>query len=255
MSTVSLWSAFLAGFLSFVSPCVLPLVPPYLCFLAGITLDDLTETGETAREIRRKVIGSSLAFVLGFSIIFVAYGATASAFGQAFRSLDRSIDLFGLPTTLFSVVAGLVIIGMGLHFLGVFRIGFLNQEMRVQVRNRPAGTLGALIVGGAFALGWTPCIGPMLGSILSLAAREETVAQGAGLLLVYSLGLGIPFMAAALFAGPFLDLMRRFRRHMGTVERVMGGFLVATGILFLGGWMTMLNVWMQQTFPGIANIG
>lgn len=251
MIDVTAWGAFIAGLLSFLSPCVLPLVAPYLCYIAGVTLDDLTD-GDAPAIVRGRVIAASAAFVLGFSLIFVIYGATASVFGQAFRTLDQPIDIFGLETSLFAVVAGLIIITMGLHFLGVFRIGLLNREMRVQVRNQPAGLIGALAMGGAFALGWTPCIGPMLGSILGLAASSETVGSGAGLLAIYSLGLGIPFLVAALFAGPFIEMMKRFRRHMGTVERVMGVFLIVTGVLFISGWMTMLNVWLQASFPALV---
>ena len=237
--------AFLAGLLSFVSPCVLPLVPPYLCFIAGVSLDELaSRDGENPKAARRAVIGSALAFVAGFTTVFVALGASASVVG---RLLARHIDIF-------AIVAGVLIIVMGLHFLGVFRISLLNREARVQVRDKPAGFLGAYLIGLAFAFGWTPCIGPVLAAILSVAASADTLLRGAGLLAVYSLGLGVPFLLAALFAGTFLRFMTRFRRHLGTVERVMGVLLVVTGILFLTGGMQTAAFWLLETFPGLGNI-
>ncbi len=215
---VTFGGAFVAGLISFLSPCVLPLVPPYLCYMAGVSLDQLT--GEAEDPTARRVIGvSALAFVLGFSTIFVSLGAAASAVGQLVRS---HIDVL-------SVIGGVVIIVMGLHFLGVFRFMFLSREARIQVRNQPAGLLGAYVMGLAFAFGWTPCIGPVLAAILGVAGAEATVGRGASLLAAYSAGLGVPFLAAGLFAGPFLAFMRRFRAHLGTVEKVMGGLLVVTG--------------------------
>jgi cytochrome c-type biogenesis protein len=241
---VTIWGAFLAGLLSFVSPCVLPLVPPYLCFLAGVTLDQLTGDEDT-QVPRLKIFLSSLAFVLGFTTVFVVLGASASAIGRIVMSY---LDIFGY-------LAGAIIIVMGLHFLGVFRIGFLYQEARVHVERRPAGLFGAFFVGIAFALGWTPCVGPVLAAILFVAGTEDTVASGAVLLAVYSLGIGLPFLAASLFAGPFMALMRRFRAHMGKVEKTMGALLVLTGVMFLTGQMATLSYWLLETFPGLAQFG
>ncbi|MFO1183850.1 MAG: cytochrome c biogenesis protein CcdA [Bauldia sp.] len=251
---LTLWGAFSAGLLSFVSPCLLPLVPPYLCFLAGVSLDELTDADIGTRRLR--VVGSALAFVLGFSTIFIALGATASAFGEFTRHLfSYSISLFGVQVGVVALVTGLIIIAMGLHFLGVFRIAFLDREARVQVERRPPGPLGAFLIGIAFAAGWTPCIGPVLQTILFVAASEATVERGIALLAAYSAGIGLPFLAAAAFAGPFMRWMLRFRRHMRTVERAMGGLLVATGILFLTGAMTAFNSWLLELFPDLAKIG
>ena len=251
---ISLWGALSAGLLSFLSPCLLPLVPPYLCFLAGVSLDELTDDAFDSRRLR--VVGSALTFVLGFSSVFVALGATASVFGQfVLHLLSYSVTIFGTRVGIVALVTGFIIVGMGLHFLGVFRIGFLNREARVQVDRRPAGPFGAFLVGIAFAAGWTPCIGPVLQTILFVAAAESTVSKGVILLAFYSLGIGIPFIAAALFAGPFMRLMLRFRRHMRTVEFAMGGLLVLTGVLFLTGEMTRLNQWLLELFPALAQIG
>ncbi len=247
MTNVSAWGALLAGAISFVSPCVLPLVPPYLCFLAGVTLDQLTGEGEHEHRaaVRRRVVLSAVAFVAGFTTVFVALGASASAIGKLVLSY---MDVL-------TYVAGIVVLIMGLHFLGVFRIAFLYREARVHMDKKPAGPLGAYLVGLAFAFGWTPCIGPVLAAILFVAGSEDTVGRGAGLLAIYSIGLGVPFLLASLFAGPFIRLMARFRRHMGTVEKAMGALLVLTGVMFLTGQMASLSFWLLETFPGLASVG
>lgn len=244
MLDVTLGGAFLAGLISFVSPCVLPLVPPYLCFLAGVSLDELTQQ-EHSEGVATKVIGSAVAFVLGFTTVFMALGATASVIGQ---SVTRHLDVL-------SVIAGLVIIVMGLHFLGLFRLGFLYREARVQVSRKPAGLLGAYLVGLAFAFGWTPCVGPVLAAILFVAGSEDTVLRGASLLAVYSLGIGLPFLGAAMFAGPFLRWAGRFKRHLGAVEKTMGGLLVVTGVLFVTGQMTTMSYWLLEAFPALGEFG
>ena len=243
-SEITFVAAFGAGVVSFLSPCVLPLVPPYLCFLAGSSLEELTEA-KADSIARRRVFISAFVFVLGFSTVFVALGATASVFGQLLREY---IDVL-------AKIAGVIIIIMGLHFLGVFKFAFLNQDTRYQHSDRPRGLLGSYLIGLAFALGWTPCIGPILGAILAVAASEESVTSGAILLAVYSAGLGVPFMAAAFGINGFMGFMKRFRKHLGLVEKIMGGVLVATGILFLTGGMQTLSYWMIETFPGLANIG
>lgn len=244
MIDVTFGAAFLAGLISFVSPCVLPLVPPYLCYLAGVSLDQLT--GDAPTDVkRRSVFFSSLTFVLGFSTVFVALGAGASAIGQFVRSY---MDIL-------SVVGGIIIIVMGLHFLGVFRIGLLHRQARMEVRNHKVGPAGSYLMGLAFGFGWTPCIGPVLSVILGVAGTRDTVGAGALLLAVYSLGLGIPFIAAGLFAGPFMRWMRRYRGHLGKVEKAMGALLVLTGVLFVTGQITTIAFWMLSMFPGLATLG
>jgi cytochrome c-type biogenesis protein len=243
-SDVTLWGALLAGLLSFVSPCVLPLVPPYLCYVTGLSLDEVAG-GRSDNRIRGLVLRSSFAFVMGFTTVFVLLGATASVLG---RLVARHQDVL-------SSVAGIVIIVMGLHFLGVFRIGLLQREARVRVDSQPAGLVGAYILGLAFAFGWTPCIGPVLAAILAVAGSTDTVGRGAGLLAIYSLGLGIPFLIAAGFAEQFVVTMKRFRRHMPLVEKAMGVFLVAAGLLFLTGQMTRISFWLLEAFPGLQSIG
>jgi cytochrome c-type biogenesis protein len=174
----------------------------------------------------------------------VALGATASVFGQVLRA----------HIAILSLIAGLAIILMGFHFLGVFRFAFLYREKRVEV-TKPLGLWGAYIMGLAFAFGWTPCIGPILAAILAIAASEQTALRGAGLLAVYSLGLGIPFLVAAAVLEPFIGFLKRFRAHFRSVERIVGVLLIATGIGFLTGAMQNVSFWLLQTFPGLANIG
>ncbi len=243
---VSIWAAFAAGVLSFLSPCVLPLVPPYLCYLAGVNLEELTEAeGAEARNAWRKALLAAFIFVLGFSTVFVAMGAGASAIGQLLREY---LDIL-------AKIAGVVIIIMGLHFMGLFKIRFLLMEKRYQTDAKPATFIGAYVIGLAFALGWTPCIGPVLASILAIAASEESVSRGAFLLAVYSAGLGVPFLLAAFAINGFLSFMKRFRRHMRTVEIIMGLFLVITGIMFLTGSMQIISTWLLEAFPSLAEIG
>jgi len=242
---VTYFGALIAGLLSFLSPCVLPLVPPYLCFLGGTTFDQLTSEDETPSHVYTTVVMSSVAFVLGFTTVFVILGATATAAGQLLAA--------NLP--LLAKIAGVVIIIAGLHFLGVIHLPILHREARYHADSRPAGLVGAYVIGLAFSFGWTPCIGPVLGAILAVAAGEDSVRQGVSLLFVYSLGLGIPFVVAAIAIRPFLSTMQRFKRHLATVEKVLGGFLVLTGILFLTDAMTLISSWMLELFPGFATIG
>ncbi len=239
---VSIPAAAIAGLLSFLSPCVLPLVPPYLTFIAGTTVEDLASEGVT--RARRDVALAAVLFVAGFSTVFVALGATASIFGQIVR---QYLDIL-------SLAAGVAIIAMGLHFLGVWRFAFLYREARVQVE-KPVGLWGAYVMGLAFAFGWTPCIGPILAAILAVASSEDTVWKGAGLLAVYSAGLGIPFLGAALAIEPFFRFIKRFRGHFGTVEKVVGVLLVLTGIGFLSGMMQTASFWLLETFPALSKLG
>src|SRR3990170_4403604 len=217
--TVSVQAALLAGVISFLSPCVLPLVPSYLCFITGATLDELSNGDGASVSQQRRAFIAALMFVLGFSTVFVTLGASASVAGQSLR------EHLGV----LSQIAGVFIIFMGLHFLGVFKLAILHREARYHHHSRPVGLLGAYGIGLAFAFGWTPCIGPILATILTIAASEQDVPRGAGLLALYSLGLGIPFLLAAAGVGTFIGFLGRFRRHLLTVERVMGGLLVATG--------------------------
>jgi cytochrome c-type biogenesis protein len=232
-----------AGTLSFLSPCVLPLVPPYLVYLAGTSLERLADA-EPAAAVKRDTIVASLLFVAGFSTVFVALGAGASVIGTVLRAYSDVL----------STVAGIAIIVMGLHFLGLTRIDLLMQERRAEMV-RPVGLWGAYVMGLAFAFGWTPCIGPILAAILAVAASEATVAKGAGLLAVYSLGLGIPFVIAAFAVEPFAAFLVRFRAHLAAVERVMGGFLVLTGIAFLTGFISQASYWLLEAFPLLSRIG
>ena len=194
--------------------------------------------------MRRRAVLASLLFVAGFSTVFVLLGATASVLGQLIR---QYLDVL-------STVAGLAIIAMGLHFLGVFRIGLLYREARFQV-DRPVGLWGAYVMGLAFAFGWTPCIGPILGSILAIAGAETSVAQGAFLLAVYSAGLGIPFVLAAFAMKPFTAFLKRMRSRFVAVERTMGALLVLTGVAFLSGWLTNASFWLLETFPVLGRLG
>jgi cytochrome c-type biogenesis protein len=250
IADISFASALLAGLISFISPCVLPLVPPYLCYMAGVRLENLApavahnaDGTMTAVEEPPAILLPAVAFVLGFTAVFVALGAGASTIGAMVRA---QMDFL-------SVVAGIVIIIFGLHFLGLFRIGFLYREARFS--GGGAGIFGSFVMGLAFAFGWTPCIGPVLGTILAVAGTRDSVGEGALLLAVYSAGLGIPFIAAALFIGPFLNFITRFRRHLDTVEKVMGGLLVLTGIMFLTGGMEWFAYWLLETFPVLGTIG
>ncbi|QGM45133.1 cytochrome c biogenesis CcdA family protein [Methylocystis heyeri] len=231
-----------AGLLSFLSPCVLPLVPPYLTFIAGVTLEDLS--AESRGKAQRDVLLAAALFVLGFGTVFTALGASASFFGQELRANQEIL----------SYAAGAIIIAMGLHFIGVFRIGLLYREKRAEIE-KPMGLFGAYVMGLAFAFGWTPCIGPILAAILAVASTEDTVWRGAQLLSVYSLGLGVPFLAAALALEPFMGFISRFKRHFVKIERIVGGLLVFTGVVFWSGGIQNISFWLMQTFPGLANLG
>jgi cytochrome c-type biogenesis protein len=247
IADIPLLTVILAGALSFLSPCVLPLVPPYLCYMAGVSVEDFRGSGAEARarDTRRAVFFASLFFTLGFATVFVALGAGASSIGAALR---QHMDLL-------AKLGGIVIILMGLHFLGVFRIGLLAREARFAGGGKPATLSGAYVMGLAFAFGWTPCIGPVLGAVLGVAAGRETVSAGAMLLAAYSLGLAVPFWIAALFSERFMRFSQKFRRHLGTIEKATGALLVLTGILFLTGGMATIAYWLLETFPALGRIG
>lgn len=247
-SDVTHFAAFGAGLLSFLSPCVLPLVPPYLGFIAGATMEELvgeTREGGKPRVNRWHVVSVALAFVLGFATVFVTLGATASVFGQVLARWSPML----------AMVAGVIIIVMGLHFLGLFRVHLFYREARFRAQGINPGPIGAYVMGLAFAFGWTPCIGPILAAILTVAGSRETVGEGAVLLAVYSAGLGVPFVGAALFAGPFVGFLKRFRAHFDRVEKTMGAVLVLTGVLFLTGQMQTISFWLLETFPALSRLG
>ena len=240
---VTILAALFAGLLSFLSPCVLPLVPPYLVYLAGTSLERLAEK-EPPPRVRRDTVVAAILIVAGFSTVFVALGASASAIGALVRFYSNEL----------AIVAGIAIIVMGLHFLGLTPIRFLYRQARIDMP-KPVGLWGAYVMGLAFAIGWTPCIGPILAAILAVAASSATVGKGAGLLAVYSLGLGVPFVIAAFAVEPFAAFLARFRAHLGHMERVMGALLVLTGVAFLAGFFTQLNSWLIETFPVLQSIG
>ncbi|TAN59838.1 MAG: cytochrome c biogenesis protein CcdA [Magnetospirillum sp.] len=230
---VSLLGALGAGALSFLSPCVLPLIPAYLVFLGG--------EAATAR----RVMPSAIAFVLGFASVFIAMGATATA-------LSRLVaDNLGWM----SVVAGIVVIAFGLHVMGVTPIRWLYAEKRLHPERRPAGPPGAYVLGLAFAFGWTPCVGPILATILMIAAGRDSVGQGIGLLATYAAGLGVPFLLAAALTERFTTLASRFRRHLRKVELATGSLMVATGALILVGRMGVVGQWLLDVFPAFQGLG
>jgi cytochrome c-type biogenesis protein len=243
ISDVSLAAALVAGIVSFLSPCVLPLVPPYLIYLAGAAAGQVAD-GDPPQHSRRKTMLAASIFVLGFATIFVGLGASASLIGGFLRRWSAEL----------SIVAGLAIVVMGLHFLGVTRINLLMRQRRLPMP-RPVGLWGAYAMGLAFAFGWTPCIGPVLAAILSVAATEMTIWRGAMLLAVYSAGLGIPFLIAAALLERLTPLFAKARRQLIHIERAVGALLVLTGIAFLSGAVTNVSFWLLETFPVLQRFG
>ena len=228
--------AVVAGLLSFLSPCVLPIVPPYLAYMTGVKVSAL-------RERQRSAVLPALFFVLGLSTVFLLMGYAASAFGRAFLQYQPMLV----------TVSGIFVILLGLHFLHVFRIPLLDREARIEAGDKGGTALGAYLLGLAFAFGWTPCIGPQLSMILTLAATEP--GRGTTLLGIYALGLGIPFRLSAIFIERSIGLMNRLKRHMGLIERASGVLLIAVGMLLLTGWLGVISYWLLETFPALAAIG
>lgn len=240
MLDVTFGGAFLAGILSFLSPCVLPLVPPYLCFITGASLQDISESRSGFR-----ALVPAFAFVAGFATVFIALGASASFIGNLMTEYLQQL----------TVVSGILIILLGLHFTGLLPISLSNRELRFQVGRRPTGILGAYIVGLAFAFGWTPCVGPILTAILLIAGSQNTIGSGTLLLAAYALGIGLPFLLGAAFAGSFLSLLKNVRSYLGWVEKISGVLLIVTGVLFLTNTMPTISYWLLDHIPALGTHG
>lgn len=242
---VSYFGALGAGMLSFVSPCVLPLIPAYICFLGGASLDELTAEGGIDKHVQRRVFISAFAFVLGFSTVFIALGATATVVSGFVAS---NIGIL-------SKIAGVIIVIFGLHFMGLFRIGFLNFEKRFNIESKPSGLIGSYLLGLAFAFGWTPCVGPVLATVLMVAAGSDSISYGISLLGAYAAGIGVPFLAAALAVKPFMAFMGRFRKHMHKVEIGIGSLLIITGIAIFTGKLSEASNWLLNNFEIFTTFG
>lgn len=246
MFDVTTSGALIAGLLSFLSPCILPIVPFYLSYLAGVGMNQISDGGAITGAVRRRAVVASVLFALGVITVFMGLGATASVFGQMVREY-------------FDVLrwgAAALIIAMGLHFLGAIRIGFLYRQFRADAGDTAnVSLIGAYVIGLAFAFGWTPCVGPVLAAILFTAAGQESAGQGARLLFVYGVGMTAPFVFAALFIGPFMAWMARFRRHLPKIEKAMGVLLIVFGILIATNAMNEIAFWMIETIPWFSAIG
>src|SRR3990172_4009915 len=234
MDNVSVFTAFFAGIVSFLSPCVLPLVPGYISIISGSSLDQL-KAREKDSSVMRAVLLNSVMFIVGFSITFIMLGASASWIGQILLARQR----------LFGQIAGLVLIVFGIHLLGIFKINFLYRDKRFHNVEKPRGLLGALVLGLAFAFGWTPCIGPILAGILTIASTKQTVAEGMFLLAIYSAGLGVPFLLTSVALNKFLSFYGRFKRHFRMVEIASGALVITVGVLIMTGTFTRLAQWLS----------
>lgn len=242
MLDITYLGAAFAGLLSFLSPCILPIVPFYLSYLAGVGMNQISADADIDPKTRTRAVLAACFFAAGVITIFMGLGAAATAFGQAVREYFDFLRW----------VAAAVIIAMGLHFLGVIRIGLLYRQLRADTSNTSSVNLiGAYVIGLAFAFGWTPCVGPVLAAILFTAAGADTAATGAVLLFVYGLGMTAPFILAALFIGPFMRWMVRFRRHLGLIEKVMGAMLILFGILIATNSVNYIAQWMLEIAPDL----
>jgi cytochrome c-type biogenesis protein len=241
LSSIGVLTAFAAGAISFLSPCVLPLVPAYVSYVAGASLNGPEDPSTTAK---LPALGLSLFFVLGFSTVFVILGASATALGQLLLQYRYETNIVG----------GVIVIAFGLFMMGLLRLPWFQRELRFHTTIPGGRPLGAYVLGLAFAFGWTPCIGPVLATVLTLAANEASLGAGVRLLFVYSLGLGIPFILAAVAIRPFLSFLNRFRKYLGRVEMVMGLLLVATGVLILTGGLNWFGTWMLENVPVLGRI-
>ncbi|MGA7160583.1 MAG: cytochrome c biogenesis protein CcdA [Bacteroidota bacterium] len=238
MQNVGILTAFFFGLLSFVSPCVLPIVPGYISFISGVSLDEMKEV-EQNKSALRSIILNSLFFIGGFTMVFVLLGATATTLGKTFNEYYSTI----------SKVAGALIIVFGLHMMGLFKINFLNYEKRVHVQQKKLGMFGSFLVGTAFAFGWTPCIGPVLAAILVIASRQDTVYKGIGLLASYSLGLGIPFFLTGISINFFFTMFNRIKKYFHTIEIVGGTMLIVLGLLIITNYLTILSAYFSRWLP------
>ena len=239
---IGVLTAFLAGIVSFLSPCVLPLVPGYISYVAGRSVGELRQERAIGR--RFAVLGLSLAFVLGFSSVFVALGASASAIGSLFLSYRYEA----------SYIAGAVIVVFGLHMMGILRFNWMNRDLRFMPQIPGGRPFGAFLLGSAFAFGWTPCIGPLLGAVLTLSATTLGVSDGAILLSIYSMGLAIPFLLVAAFTGRFMESVAKVRRFAQPLQLAAGGMLVLVGVLMVTGYLFSFGTWMLKTFPFFQDI-
>ncbi|MCK4712115.1 MAG: sulfite exporter TauE/SafE family protein [Marinosulfonomonas sp.] len=238
----AMFVALMAGLVSFLSPCVLPIVAPYLAYMGGITMNEMAgEDGAT----RRRPMGAAISFVLGLSTVFLLLGFTASVFGRFFLTNQEW----------FTIGAGAVVMIFGAHFIGVFRISFLDREARFETGDRGGSAFGAYILGLAFAFGWTPCLGPILGGILTIVATEASLVKGTFLMALYAFGLGIPFLLVAAFFPRMSRLMNWMKRHMERIERIMGLLLWTIGLMMLTGEFTAFSFWLLEIFPSLQNIG
>ncbi|NBZ87842.1 cytochrome c biogenesis CcdA family protein [Stagnihabitans tardus] len=231
------FAALAAGVLSFLSPCVLPIVPPYLAYMSGISVKEIGK--------QRSALPAALFFVLGLSTVFLLMGAATSAFGAFFLGNGQ----------VFATLSALVVMGFGLHFLGILRLPFLMRDLRIEAGDQGGSAFGAYILGLAFAFGWTPCIGPQLGAILTIAAQEGNVARGTVLLAVYALGLGIPFLLVAAFLPQLGGTLAFFKRHMEAIERLMGLLLWTIGLMMLTGGFSQFSYWLLETLPALGALG
>lgn len=246
MFDVTILGALLAGLLSFLSPCILPIVPFYLSYLAGVGMNQISADAEVSGEVRKRAVLAACCFALGVITVFVGLGATATMFGSMMREY---FDILRWA-------AAALIIAMGLHFLGVLRIGILYRQLRADTGSSTSvGYIGAYVIGLAFAFGWTPCVGPVLAAILFTAAGQDTAGQGAMLLFTYGLGMTLPFIAAALFIGPFMRWMARFRKHLGLIEKLMGVLLILFGVLIATNSINIIAQWMLDYIPWFSAIG
>lgn len=243
---INVFGAFFAGLLSFLSPCILPIVPFYLSYLAGTGISQISTGGDIASHIRRRVVISSIFFAFGIILVFVALGASATIFGQFIR------EYFDILRW----IAAFAIIAMGLHFLGIFEIGFLYRQFRLDsAQEQKTSHLGSFVMGLAFAFGWTPCVGPVLAAILFTAAGQDAASEGTMLLFVYALGMTLPFVFAALFMQSFIRWAQNFRKHLGKIEKAMGLFLVLFGILIATNSINLIAQWMLESIPWFSAIG
>jgi len=232
---VSIFVALSAGVISFLSPCILPLIPSYIAFITGISIEELS-LEESLRQVRKKVIANSLMFILGFSLIFIALGASATFLG---KFLFRNIRWF-------EIIGGALVILFGIHFTGIFRLRFLDREKKVHLKKKPLGYLGTCLVGIAFGAGWTPCVGPILGSILTMAATTQNILKGIVLLAFYSIGIGVPFFLSGLIIHRFFEYFKAIRKYFKVITVAGGVLLIIVGILLISGYFSSMSAYLVK---------